>query len=112
MRSPTSEPRLIFTASLDRVAATATPWACSSPDPRRQALAAALRRAVAEVLTDKQREVVEAYFFQGESQGEIARRLGITQQVVNKRLFGAPRGEKLVGGAIARLRQALAVAAP
>ncbi len=64
------------------------------------------------MLTDKQREVVEAYFFQGESQGEIARRLGITQQVVQKRLFGAPRGEKLVGGAIARLRQALTVAAP
>lgn len=112
MRSHTSEPRLIFAASLDRVAATSTPWACGSPDPERQALAAALRRAVAEVLTDKQREVVEAYFFQGESQGEIARRLGITQQVVQKRLFGAPRGEKLVGGAIARLRQALTVAAP
>jgi DNA-directed RNA polymerase specialized sigma24 family protein len=94
--------------SLDRVEATSTPWSRGSSDPGRQALAVALRRAIERDLTDKQREVVDAYFFLGESQGEIARRLGITQQVVQKRLFGATRGSKLVGGAIARLRQALA----
>ena len=67
----------------------------------------AVRDAVATSLTDKQREVVEAYFFEGLSQGDIARRLGITQQVVQKRLFGAPRGGRLIGGAMHRLRQAL-----
>lgn len=80
--------------------------------PRRDALCDALRDAVAGALTDKQRQVVEAYFFEGLSQGEIARRLGVTQQVVQKRIFGAPRGGKLVGGAIHRLREALAPLAP
>jgi RNA polymerase sigma factor (sigma-70 family) len=109
MRRHSSEHRLILAESLDRVEATVTPWSRGPSDPRRQALALALRRAIEQDLTEKQREVVDAYFFQGESQGEIAKRLGITQQVVQKRLFGAPRGSKLVGGAIARLRQALAV---
>ena len=68
----------------------------------------AVRSAVAGSLTEKQREVVEAYFFEGLSQGDIARRLGISQQVVQKRLYGAPRGGKLVGGAIHRLRGVLA----
>jgi RNA polymerase sigma factor (sigma-70 family) len=68
----------------------------------------AVRSAVESELTAKQREVVEAYFFEGLSQGDIARRLGISQQVVQKRLHGAPRGGKLVGGAIHRLRVALA----
>jgi RNA polymerase sigma factor (sigma-70 family) len=98
---------LVLVASLDRIEATITPWARASIDPQREQLASALRAAIANELTEKQREVVEAYFFAGESQGDIARRLGITQQVVQKRLFGAPRGDKLIGGAIARLRQAL-----
>ena len=50
--------------------------------------AARLRELVVTVLTPKQREVVEAYFFEGLSQPEIARRPGITQQVVHKRLYG------------------------
>lgn len=108
MRRRTSEHRLILAASLERVEATSNPWSRSSSDPQREELARALRRAIEHDLTEKQREVVDAYFFQGESQGEIAKRLGITQQVVQKRLFGAPRGNKLVGGAIARLRQAMA----
>src|SRR5262249_26965244 len=80
--------------------------------PPREALCDAVREAVATALTDKQREVVEACFFEGLSQGEIARRLGVTQQVVQKRLYGAPRGGGRVGGAMARLRQALAPLAP
>lgn len=79
-----------------------------SPDSSPDDLDDAVRAAVAGALTSKQREVVEAYFFEGISQGEIARRLGVTQQVVQKRLFGAPRGGRLVGGAIARLREVLA----
>ena len=77
-------------------------------DEPRAALHDAVRSAVASNLTAKQREVVEAYFFEGLSQGDIARRLGISQQVVQKRLYGAPRGGKLVGGAIHRLRGVLA----
>jgi DNA-directed RNA polymerase specialized sigma24 family protein len=68
----------------------------------------AVRRAVETVLTDKQREAVEAHFFEGLSQGEIARRLGVTQQVVQKRIYGAGRGGRTVGGALRKLRDALA----
>jgi RNA polymerase sigma factor (sigma-70 family) len=109
MRRPTSDHRLILAASLDRVEATISPWSRGPSDPRQAALCEALRRAIERELSEKQREVVDAYFFQGESQGEIARRLGVSQQVVQKRLFGASRGDKLVGGAIARLRRALGV---
>jgi len=66
-----------------------------------------LRDAVRDTLSEKQREVVEAYFFEGLSQGEIARQLGIRQQVVNKRLYGVQRKGKRVGGALNRLRQVL-----
>ncbi|EYF05960.1 sigma factor-like helix-turn-helix DNA-binding protein [Chondromyces apiculatus] len=86
-------------------------WADEPEPPGHAALCDAVRDAVASALTDKQREVVEAYFFEGLSQGDIARRLGISQQVVQKRLFGAPRGGRLIGGAMQRLRQALGGAA-
>ncbi|MGK3990493.1 sigma factor-like helix-turn-helix DNA-binding protein [Sorangium sp. So ce136] len=82
-------------------------WGEQAEPPGRARLCAAVRIAVETALTAKQREVVEAYFFDGLSQGEIARRLGVAQQVVQKRLFGAPRGGRLVGGAMLRLRQAL-----
>ncbi|WP_437327702.1 sigma factor-like helix-turn-helix DNA-binding protein [Sorangium sp. So ce381] len=82
-------------------------WGGEAEPPGRERLCAAVRDAVETALTAKQREVVEAYFFDGLSQGEIARRLGVAQQVVQKRLFGAPRGGRVVGGAMLRLRQAL-----
>ncbi len=66
-----------------------------------------VRQAVAEALSPKQREVVEAYFFEGLSQGDIARRLGISQQVVHKRLYGVTRNGRPVGGALRKLRAAL-----
>lgn len=71
-----------------------------------------VRRAVSTALTDKQREAVELFFFEGLSQSEIARRLGVSQQVIQKRLFGAPRRGTVVGGALARLREALAHLGP
>jgi RNA polymerase sigma factor (sigma-70 family) len=67
----------------------------------------ALRHAVTTALTDKQREAVEAHFFEGLSQGEIARRLGVSQQVIQKRIYGAGRSGKTVGGALRKLREAL-----
>jgi RNA polymerase sigma factor (sigma-70 family) len=70
--------------------------------------AARVRAAVASALTRKQREVVEAYFFEGLSQPEIARRLGVSQQVVHKRLYGVVRDGRPIGGALRRLRAVLA----
>lgn len=68
----------------------------------------AVRHAIATSLTDKQREAIEAFFFEGLSQGEIAKRLGVSQQVVQKRIYGAGREGKTVGGALRKLREALA----
>src|SRR5262249_12498075 len=98
-----------------RVRLCANPDRLPAPEPTSDALdetaAAALddavRGAVATALTGKQRQVVEMYFFDGLSQGEIGRQLGITQQVVHKRLFGAVRRGRLIGGAIGRLRTVL-----
>jgi RNA polymerase sigma factor (sigma-70 family) len=107
----------VLSADLDRLDTTRALWsgdrdAAQDRTAGHEALRDAVREAVATALTDKQREVVEACFFEGLSQGEIARRLGVTQQVVQKRLYGAPRGGRLVGGAMARLRQALAPLVP
>ena len=108
-------PRVRLSADPERLAGARPLWDNSvdagdheaTAEPRAE-LHEAVRAAVARELTEKQREVVEAYFFEGLSQGDIARRLGISQQVVQKRLHGAPRGGKLVGGAIHRLRGVLA----
>ena len=106
-------PRVRLTADPERLLGARPLWGDDAEVPEARAhLHDAVRAAVAEGLTDKQREVVEAYFFEGLSQGDIARRLGITQQVVQKRLYGAPRDGKLVGGAIHRLRGALAGLVP
>ena len=56
-------------------------------------------------LTARQRQVVYLYYFASLTQEEIARRLGIPQQVVSQHLFGIVRNEKRVGGAIPRLRR-------
>lgn len=76
-----------------------------TPDP--EARERAVRRAVEQSLTAKQREAVELFFFEGLSQSEIARRCGVSQQVIQRRLHGAPRGGTVVGGALAKLRTAL-----
>ncbi len=60
------------------------------------------------MLTARQREIVEWHFFEGVSQGDIARRLGVTQQVVQKSLYGVNRRGRRIGGALGRLREALA----
>jgi len=80
-----------------------------TPEPARpEVRERAVRRAVEQSLTGKQREAVELFFFEGLSQSEIARRCGVSQQVIQRRLYGAPRGGAVVGGAIAKLRIALA----
>ena len=71
----------------------------------REELFALLRELVATGLTARQREIVDLFYRDGLSQGEIAARLGITQQVVSKQLFGVVRDGRRIGGAIRRLRQ-------
>lgn len=90
---------------LDRLPSTAGVWSQHDDDggdPRR---CEAVREVVATALTGRQREVVELFYFEGRSQGEIARALGVTQQVVQKCLHGVMRGGRPVGGALRRLRE-------
>ncbi len=104
-------PRVRLSADPERLLGARPLWENNVDDgdhEPRASLHDAVRSAVESALTARQREVVEAYFFEGLSQGDIARRLGISQQVVQKRLHGAARGGKLVGGAIHRLRGVLA----
>ena len=71
---------------------------------RAEALAG-LAELVRTALTAKQREIVQAYFYEGLTQAEIAERLRVSQQVVSRQLFGVIRDGRRVGGAIARLRK-------
>lgn len=98
--------RVVLSDNLDRLDAERGLWTASDAHPRER-LRDAVREAVASALTEKQRAVVEACFFEGLSQGDAARRLGISQQVVSKTLHGAPRDGRLVGGALRKLREAL-----
>ena len=61
---------------------------------------------VASTLTDRQRRIVELYFYDGRSQADVAAELGISQQAVSRQLFGVLRNGRRVGGAVRRLRQA------
>lgn len=100
--------RLIFTDDLDTVPAGAALWGARHRAPTSTAdLHQALHRAIRDALTDKQRQAVELFFFEGLSQGEIARRAGVSQQVIQKRLYGTRRGGRQIGGALAKLRRAL-----
>ena len=58
-------------------------------------------------LTDKQRQVLDLYFFQGKNQQEISEILGIPQQVVSKHIYGVIRDGAKVGGAITKIRKHL-----
>jgi RNA polymerase sigma factor (sigma-70 family) len=109
-RRPGGERREVLSADLDRFDTTRALWVAAGDEPRaaRERLRDAVREAVQSALTERQRAVVEACFFEGLSQGDVARRLGITQQVVSKTLHGAPRGGRLVGGALRKLHEALA----
>lgn len=83
------------------------PWLSREEDPDPPRSLTALKRALDEHLTPRQREAVELYFFEGLSQSEIARRLGVSQQVIHKRIYGVDRRGKRIGGALAKLRRAL-----
>ena len=74
-------------------------------DDVRQEVYALLRELVATGLTERQQEIVRLTYDEQLTQAEVAARLGITQQVVSKQLFGVVRDGKRIGGAIRRLRQ-------
>lgn len=108
-RTPEAEPRArreVLRPDFDNLPTSASAWSDDGATPRDE-VAATLRAVVAEALTPRQREIVEWHFFEGLSQGEIARRLGVTQQVVQKSLYGVTRDGRPVGGALRRLREAL-----
>jgi len=67
-----------------------------------------IRQLMAEVLTDRQREVVLLYFIKELNQRQIAERLGVSQQSVSERLYGKTRNGRAVGGALRKLRKACA----
>lgn len=83
---------------LDAVAAT-------EEDEAREELFALLRELVATGLTERQRQIVDLTYGEQLTQAEVAARLGISQQVVSKQLFGVIREGRRIGGAIRRLRQ-------
>ncbi len=101
--------RLVLLADMDRLSRDALLWLNEDGDSAgSDSLHRALRAAIATVLTERQRQVVEGYFFEGLSQAQLARRLGITQQVIQKCLHGTRRNGRQVGGALKKLRAALA----
>ena len=63
------------------------------------------------VLTPRQRQVVELYCLEGQTQEEVANALGISQQTVSQHLMGKLRGGNHVGGAFRKLRRAILKAA-
>ncbi|MCB9755622.1 MAG: sigma-70 family RNA polymerase sigma factor [Myxococcales bacterium] len=102
--------RTVYWPDMERVPATSALWSAAEDAARQQLArrrARAVRLAIATALTARQREAIELYFFEGLSQQAIARRLGVSQQVIHRRIHGARRGGRQVGGALARLRAAL-----
>lgn len=102
--------RLLFQPDLDLLAHGQGMWQDGPSDdsPYGARFLEALHDAIRTELTPRQREAVELFFFEGASQGDIARRFGVTQQVIHKCLYGDSREGRLVGGAVPRLRRALA----
>lgn len=66
---------------------------------------AVLREIVATRLTERQRRIVELYFYEDRTQEQVAAELGISQQAVSRQLFGVLRTHRKVGGAIRKLRK-------
>lgn len=108
-RNSSGTHRLVYIQDLDHIPAGDALWQEPSTflSPLQQQLISALRQAIITRLTERQRVVIQLFFFEGLSQGEIARRLGVTQQVIHKRIHGDHRNGRMVGGALARLHKAL-----
>jgi len=70
-----------------------------------QAVLPVVTEYIEESLTDRQREIVQLYFFHGKTQEDIAAMLDVSQSTVSRHLFGTTRDGKKVGGAIPKLRK-------
>lgn len=71
----------------------------------REKAIAQIRMLIRTVLTPTQRQVTEMYFNRNMTQQEIAKRLGVSQQVVSRHLFGVIRNGRRIGGAMQKLRK-------
>ena len=92
----------------DRRSMTADPAEDADRQARQRKIAAItsqLREMIPAALTPRQREIVELYFFQGQTEQEIAEQLRISVPSVSQHLFGKKRRGKRIGGAMARLRK-------
>ena len=69
------------------------------------ALRETIEAIVDEVLTPRQREVVDLYFFKGYNQRQIGEKLNISQQSVSEHLYGQIRNGRSIGGALRKLRK-------
>ena len=64
-----------------------------------------IREIIDKELTANQRNCVMLYFFEGQTQEQIALALGISRRVVSQHLFGVKRNGKRIGGAINKIRK-------
>ena len=72
---------------------------------KKQSVLAQIREIIDEELTAIQRNCVMLYFFEGQTQEQIALTIGISRRVVSQHLFGVKRKGKRVGGAINKIRK-------
>ena len=64
-----------------------------------------VREIMNTVLTERQSEILDMYFFKGYNQQEISEILNISQQSVSEHMYGKTRNGRNVGGAIRKLRK-------
>ncbi len=100
---------------LDNIPAEKALWFETEQDrQRRHALQSFFQQVLPTVtelidseLTQRQREVVDLYYFQGRTQEDIAATLNLSQSTVSRHLFGTVRNGRKVGGAIPKLQRAV-----
>ena len=77
-----------------------------------QAVLPAVRELIENELTERQREVLRLYYFEGHTQEDIAALLDLKQSTVSRHLFGTSRNGRKVGGAVPKLRKAIETESP
>ncbi len=98
------------------IPSTQTIWESSTP-AREQRLQTAeeiallLHTLMLAVLTRRQRQVMELYYFENQTEVQVATALGITQPTVCQHIHGKIRNGRRVGGALRRIRKAIRRAA-
>lgn len=75
-----------------------------------QTVMPAIKELLNTLLTKKQREAFVLYYLYGKTQDEIAVILSVNQSTVSRHLFGTFRRGKKVGGALPKIKRAIAMA--